>query len=188
MSIPESMLRDFLKKQDNSTFDERIKRRIDLEHHTLIGHTYFSAASTECLECYFAGHFIATVMMVQAVNEGILKFVAVENNINTANFENKEQLISELKKQNIITENCANASLAIYRSYRNDIHHMNPKVKTIDFEKLAQSNIERLVIIEKEIWGYTADAGKVIPLQKKYWEITEENGESMIITDLRGMI
>lgn len=64
------------------------------------------------------------------------------------------------------------ASRKIWGSYRSDVHHMNPNVKNIDFETLAKDNIQRLSIIEHEIFETTpADEGNMIPVQPKYWDI-----------------
>ena len=99
------------------------------------------------------------------VNEGIFRFVAERNSIDR---ESHEQFIKELMNGNIISEDCAKASKRIWGSFRNDVHHMNPKVATIPFEALAKRNLQDLSVIEKEIFGVDVNNGKLIPHQPKY--------------------
>lgn len=84
------------------------------------------------------------------------------------------ELIDEFLKSNIISNECAEASNYIWESYRNDIHHMNPKVGKINFQKLAQQNLKDLAIIEKEIFGHSFKNGAIIPNQPKYWDFKNE--------------
>jgi hypothetical protein len=111
-------------------------------------------------------------MVSQAVNEGILKFVAHKNSVP----RNKhEAMIADLQKRGIISSECAAASDRIWRSFRNDVHHMNPAVKKVPFETLARKNLQDLSVIEKEIFGVDFQDGRLMPRQPKYWDI-EKNG------------
>ena len=96
-------------------------------------------------------------MMSHAINEGIIKFVSERNSIERANKKGStktiEDLINELKEKNIISEACGDASMHIWKSYRNDIHHMNPTIAEINFKMLAKKNLLSLTRIEKEIFG-----------------------------------
>lgn len=167
---------------DERTREERVERNLEVDHQRIIRADYFSKASTECLDLYTHGFFIATVMTTQAVNEGIIKFVAGRNNIKYENMNHSERL-KTLKDKSIISQDCLNASEQIRGSYRNDIHHMNPPVAKIDFPELAKKNIHNLAVIEREIWATNFDNGKVIPIQPKYWDI---NLDGTITVDLRG--
>ena len=51
---------------------------------------------------------------------------------------------------------------------------MNPTITKIDFAKLARQNIKSLSIIEKEIFDFTINMGKIVPKQPKYWDIKED--------------
>ncbi len=44
--------------------------------------------------------------------------------------------------------------MAILKSFCADIHHMNPMVATIDFQKLVQENLKHLSAIEREIFDF----------------------------------
>ena len=51
---------------------------------------------------------------------------------------------------------------------------MNPKVSELPFDQIAKDNIHRLTFVENEIFGYKLGNGSIIPLQRKYWDISED--------------
>lgn len=165
-SIRKAELRDSLKESFESSIDSRIARYIEIDHQQIIGNHYFAQASTECIDLYRDGYFISTVMVVQAVNEGIIKLIAERNDKNGSHSE----LITIFEQAGIISQDCAEASKKIWGSFRNDIHHMNPKVASLSFPTIAKENILRLATIETEIFGVKINEGKLIPNQPKYWD------------------
>ena len=170
-----------LRESDEQTREDRSDRYLEVNQQGFIPNHYFADASAECLFLYRDGYFIATVMTTQAVNEGIIKFVAGRNNIKYENM-NLSDILTTLEAQGIISQDCFKASDQIRGSYRNDVHHMNPKVAMIDFQDLAKKNIHNLAIIEREIWGaYHSDEG-LVPLQRKYWD---ETPDGTVIISLR---
>ena len=66
---------------DEQTREARVDRLLEIDKQGIIGNQHFARASAECIDLYRDGHFISTVMVTQAVNEGILKFVADRNQI-----------------------------------------------------------------------------------------------------------
>ena len=176
-------LKEALKSECLGSIDVKIKRYLEIEHQGIIGGHYFAPASSECIKLYRDGYFIGTVMMSHAINEGIIKFVAERNDINrqktAAKTKTIKDLIIELQGNNLISTNCASASLAIWKSYRSDIHHMNPSVSNISFQKLAQRNIKHLSAIENEIFGHNTIKGALIRHQPKYWD---KDSDGMIKT------
>jgi hypothetical protein len=169
--IRKAQLRDDLRQIYEQTLNERVDRYMEIDHQGIIGNHYFAEASSECIDLYRDGHFIATVMSSQAVNEGILKFLAERNGINTTEHS---ELMGKLKCQNIISMACANASERIWGSFRNDVHHMNPKVASIPFQHLAKSNLQALAIVEGEVFGVDFKDGKLIPKKPKYWDVQKD--------------
>jgi hypothetical protein len=167
-------VRENIESECKGLIEEKISRYLEIEHQGIIGGHYFANASSECIYLYRDGYFIGAVMMSHSINEGIIKFVAERNKIS----RNKEdgstktidELIRELKNKDIISEKCAAASTKIWGSFRADIHHMNPTVAKIPFQKLAQQNLKHLSTIEKEIFGHDGFA----PHQPKYWDINSE--------------
>ena len=175
-------LMDQFAQIDEQTRAERVERNLEVDRQRIIRSDYFAQASTECIYLYTDGYFIATVMTTQAVNEGIIKFVAGRNNIKHENMNHSERL-KILKDKSIISQDCLEVSEQIRGSYRNEIHHMDPPVAKIDFPELAKKNIHNLAAIEREIWATSFKDGKVIPIQPKYWDI---NPDGTITVNLRG--
>ena len=170
-----------LRESDEQTREDRADRYLEVNQQAFISNQPFAPASAECLYLYRDGHFIATVMTTQAVNEGILKFVADRNSIDYENIR-REDLLATLLSEGIFSKDCFEASKQIWDSFRNDVHHMNPPVATIDFQDLAKKNIHNLAIIEREIWGaYHSDEG-LVPLQRKYWD---KNPDGTVTISLR---
>lgn len=153
------------------TLHERIERYLEIDHHGIIGNHYFASASSECIDLYRDGYFIAVVMVTQAVNEGILKLVADRNKVSA---KNHSELMKELIEKNIISKKCVEASERIWNSFRNDIHHMNPTVTRIPFRDLAKQNIQDIATIEKDIFEVSFDNGKLVPKQPQYWDVQKD--------------
>ena len=158
---------------DEHTREARVDRYLEVNSRRVTSPQYFERASTECIVLYSDGHYIATVMMTQSVNEGILKFVAERNSIDYENM-NREDLLTTLLSEGIFSQNCFEASKQIRRSFRNDVHHMNPPVADIWFTDLAKKNIQNLAVIEHEIWATSFKDEELIPIHPKYWDINPD--------------
>jgi len=117
-------------------------------------------------------------MMSHAINDGIIKFVAERNVIERHNSngttKSLEELVSEFIEKKFISTACAEASMTIWKSFRADIHHMNPTVAKLDFQKLAQQNLKCLSFIEKEIFDFKFNNGAIVPTHPQYWDIKPE--------------
>jgi len=168
-----------LRSEFEATLAERADRYLEIGHQPIIGNHYFAPASSECIQLYRDGHFIAVVMMSHAINEAIIQFVAERNQIqrtaSSGDPKTLEILIGELKQVKKISDVCATASREICRSYRNDVHHLNPTVTKIKFRPLALENIKRLATIEGEIFGVDfVDGGKLKPRNPIYWDIGQD--------------
>jgi hypothetical protein len=178
-------VRESIEAHYQSLIDEKIDRYLEIEHQGIIGGHYFAAASSECIYLYRDGYFSGAVMMSHAINEGIIKFVAernaIQRNKTDGTTKTIEDLINDLREKKIISTDCGEASMKIWRSYRNDIHHMNPTVAKIDFKQLAQQNLKHLSIIEKEIFDFKTNNGAIIPTNPKYWDIQEDGTASVFL-------
>jgi hypothetical protein len=178
--IKKIMVKQSLQSESESTIDQRVERYLEIDHQGIIGGHHFAAASSECINLYRDGYFISAVMVSQAVNEGIMRFVAEKNGIDLHPNNNKSEtkdiytLIDEFEEKNIISHNGAEASKGIYKSFRNDVHHMNPKVADIPFRQLAKRNLQALATVEKELFGVDIKDGKFAPHQPKYWDIGKD--------------
>jgi hypothetical protein len=171
-------VRENIESECKGLIEEKISRYLEIEHQGIIGGHYFANASSECIYLYRDGYFIGAVMMSHSINEGIIKFVAERNKISRnredGGTKTIEELIRELRNKDIISEDCAAASTKIWENFRADIHHMNPTVAKIPFQKLAQQNLKHLSTIEKEIFGHDINNGAIAPHQPKYWDVNSE--------------
>lgn len=184
IAMRKAYLREKFIKECENSIDEKIRRYLEIKPQDIIGNHYFSAASTECIKAHTNGQFISAIVLSHAVNEGILKFICETMDI-PLNYDkcNKKsgripyiKLLRLLRRKGIISKKFFQASQKITTSFRNDYHHMNPKIKNIDHSSISTSNLIQLSIIENEIFGYASRGGKLIPNQPIYWPNIENNG------------
>ncbi len=180
-NIPEEIKRRMvehdLHAKDETSFELRVNRYLEVAQQSVIPNHYFAKASTECISLYVDGYFLSAVMVTQAVSEGILKLVAERNGISHG--KNGDEVINLLLQKKLISQSCADAFNRIYKCFRNDIHHMNPKVGEIDFSTLAKRNIQDLALIEREIFACKFVNGAWAPVNPKYWDI-QPNGTAPV--------
>lgn len=178
--VKEAIISDF-----NSSVDQRVGRYMEIGHQWIIGNHHFAVASAECINLYRDGHFIAAVMMSHSINEGIIMFVAgrigLNKNKGDGGAKSIEDLINELEQNKTISKSCADSARGIYGSYRNDVHHMNPKVIGIDFPLLARDNLKRLAVVEGEIFGVDIVEGKLSPHNPVYWDLNTDGTVSAFL-------
>src|SRR5713101_3056444 len=108
------------------TVDARVDRYLEVSHQGIVPNHHFAAASSECVDLYRDGYFLSAVMVSQSVAEGIWRFLLERNSIPAD--RDRPELAALLVGQGIISQVCADAFTRIWRSFRNDVHHMNPKV------------------------------------------------------------
>lgn len=142
---------------------------MDVHPQTIIPHQHFTWASTECVYLYRDGYFMATAMVTQALNEGLIRFIADRNSIPPN--ENPSQLIETFISQSIVSATSTDAMRRILRSYRNDFHHLNPSISKVPVQDIAKRNIEDIALIEEEIFEHSYQDGKISPKHQKYWDV-----------------
>ena len=168
-----------LHHHDEATRIDRVGRYLEVGKRGVIPGGPFSGASSECIELYRDGHFIATVMQTQAVSEGILKRVAdvVEPGKDHKKADNllKEEIRGKRSPIfKVLSPECIEAARAI-RKNRHAVHYMNQGVTSVDFKQQAADNIKNLAIIEHEVFAFRwGEDGKLIPKHPQYWGISEE--------------
>lgn len=171
-------VKESIEEQCRGQIEDKISRYLEVEHQGIISGHYFARVSSECIYLYRDGYFIGAVMMSHAINEGIIKFMAERNNIkrgkDNGNTKSIANLIDEFHEKGLLSDASADASMAICKSFRADIHHMNPKVGELDFQELAQQNLKRLATIEREIFYFKIDNGIIDPKHPKYWDINAD--------------
>ena len=183
--IKRQRIKDDLISDFNASIDQRVNRYMEIGHQWIIGNHHFAEASSEFINVYRDGYFIAAVMMSHSINEGIIVFVAgrvkLPKHKSDGSAKSIEELISELEQQKTMSKACADASRGIYGSYRNDIHHMNPKIGSINFCSLARENLKRLAMIEKEIFGADVIEGRLRPHHPVYWDLNADGTVSAFL-------
>jgi hypothetical protein len=111
-------------------------------------------------------------MVSQALSDGILRFVAERNNLLRGERETNQALANRMHQAEIFSQAFLEAFGRIQGSFRNDFHHMNPPVATVDLEPLAKRNIADLAGLEREIFEYSIGAGgTLVPKHVRYWDL-----------------
>jgi len=172
--IRRRMTEDDLRARFEATIKQRVNRHRQVSHQPMTPYHHFADASAECIKLYTDGYFLSTVMVTQAVAEGMRRFVVERNGTKITNKSDGPSVIALLAEKKVISENCAEAFNRIWRSFRNDVHHMNPRIATVDFPALAKRNIQNLAVIERELFDFKMDNGKIIPAKPQYWDPGED--------------
>ena len=168
MTRKEQLKNDFL-SLFNSTLEQKVERYLEITHQKIIGNHHFANASSECIYLYSDGYFISVIILSQSVCEGIMNFIYERNKI--SNNVDRPEMLKIITDKNIVTKYLAKASLRIWKSFRNDYHHMNPKVGKLNHERIARNNIKDLAIIENEIFGFKlSESGRLKPNNPLYWD------------------
>ncbi len=177
--------RAVLERDLRSDFEQELQTRLDrwyeLNHIRIIPNHHFAAASSECLYLYRDGYFLSCVLLSQAVSEGIIEFVAQRNDLQKDADWNIPRVLRAMVEKQVISSKLEADALGVYRSYRNDFHHMNPTVANLDVRRIAVENIQRLQRIEGEIFGFTTPNGRIRPTQPRYWDVNEDGAVSVFI-------
>lgn len=162
-------LRRGLRDIFEQTVDARVDRYLEVRHQGIVPNHYFAPASSECVDLYRDGYFLSAVMVSQAVNEGIFKFVLERNAIPRVG--SLADSVPTLVDRGIVSQECADAFSRIWGSFRNDVHHMNPNVVQISVDSVAKSNLADLALIEREVFATDFQAGRLVPVHRRYWDL-----------------
>lgn len=169
--VEKAQIKDTLEQLFNLTLDQKVNRHLELRPHGIIPNSHFAAVSAECYSLYTDGHFYGTISLTQAVAEALLKFLCEKNELKVSSPENN---VGKLTKKGLIS-----ATLSILfsniRKNRDDYHHLNPQIEQDrqKLESLAKEELTNLRDIEKELFAYSANEGKLIPKFPKYWDIDQ---------------
>lgn len=151
------------------TIEDRVERYLEVAHQGIIPNHHFAAASSECIDLYRDGYALSAVMVSQAVAEGVWRFVLDRNQVQAD--RDRPALAATLVERKIISAECTDAFSRIWRSFRNDVHHMNASVSRVPFRDLAKRNLKDLAAIEREIFAVSFNNGKLVPVQPLYWDL-----------------
>lgn len=161
------------------TFSQRVHRYLEIGHHGVIANprdTKFAPVSSECINLFRDGHFYGCISLTQTVTEALAKFLCTRNNFKPA--KDFERNVKKLFRRNFIDENMQSNFLSIWKN-RDDYHHLNNSVENEKkkLEAISRSKIKLLAEIEKTIFAYSINNGKIIPKHPKYWDMGNDHME-----------
>jgi hypothetical protein len=181
MTVPErDELRNRLRQVFEQTFEERVDREQSVPRERLIPNHHFAFASSECLDLFRDGYFLSCIMVCQAVSEGLGKLVMERNQVCREQKETVQNVLNKLQLGGEISQAFVERYSRIYGRFRNDFHHMNPRVAGLPYEALARGCVDALVAMEAEVFAQVVvDGGRLEPLHPKYWDI-KSDGSTMV--------
>ncbi|MBI2768557.1 MAG: hypothetical protein HYX47_02945 [Burkholderiales bacterium] len=168
----ENNVRHLLRDRFERTFEEKVQRALEVRPQAIVPNTHFTTVSNECISLYRDGYFMATAMATQALNEGLIRFIADRNEI--ASNQDPYALVDQFEAQKIVTPEGAAAFRRVLRSFRNDFHHLNPSISKVPVRDIAKRNIEDIAGLEREFFEHEFHEGGIAPKQPKYWDLTPQ--------------
>ena len=176
---------DTLKANLRQAFERELPLRIErishLKYKRIIGGHYFAAASTECLELYRDGYMLGCIMCSQSLLEAMLKFVAKRNSM--PHKKDVEELINDIRATRVLSDGAIDAAKLAWR-HRNDFHHLNAGVASIDLKDKARECVEATCAVEDDIFGATFDKGALVPNKRLYWDINADGTVPVFLRQL----
>ena len=116
MNPDEETIRAHLKSRFDATFEERVQRAIQVRPQIIVPNHHFTWASTECVYLYRDGYFLGTAMATQALNEGLIRFIAERNGL--ASNQDLYQLVDQFAMKDVVTSGCADAMRRVLKSFQ----------------------------------------------------------------------
>jgi hypothetical protein len=164
------------------TIDERVERYLEVGYQGVVAGEHFAPASGECIRLYRDGYFLSAVMVSQSVTEALWRFVLERNAIEVTG--DRLEMVPGLVERGILSQEIADALARIWRSFRNDVHHLNPKVAAIPFRELARRNLMDVARIERELFAVTFDNGRMVVKQPQYWDLRPDGTTTVSLRDM----
>ena len=168
--IQQKLMEESIKQEIEQTLSLRAQRYLKVKPHGIVPDTQFASVSAECNLLFRDGHYYGCITLTQSVVEAIVRFLCQKNSWKPEkDFENN---INKLLSRNFISEKLKNKFLEIWKD-RDDYHHLNQniEVQRIKLEKISYKKVFLLKEIESEIFKFSIKNGKLIPENKKYWEL-----------------
>lgn len=172
--IQKKQLESDLRGEFEMTLKDRVNRYLEVKPHEIIAHTHFAPVSTEVSLLFRDGNFYGCIALSQAVGEALVRFMCQRNDFKSA--KTFEANLDKLHKRGFLSSTMK-AQLTELWSGRDDYHHLNPSIEQNrrKLQDLAENKAHLLWEIEKEIFGYEINKGKLIPKYPKYWDKNQQN-------------
>ncbi len=174
--------KDSIKQEFEQTLSSRVERYLKVKPHGIVPFTVFAPVSAESTLLFRDGHFYGCIALSQAVAEAITKFLCQKNGWKPK--KNFEENVKKLQVRKFISEDIKNKLLQIWEK-RDDYHHLNATIETDrkKLEDLAYDKILLLKEIESEVFKFSIVDGKIVPKNRKYWDL-RENGTAPVFLKL----
>jgi len=172
--IQQKLVEDSIKQEIEQTLSLRAQRYLKVKPHGIVLYTQFAPVSAECTLLFHDGYYYGCITLAKSVAEAIVRFLCQKNSWKPGKgFENN---INKLLNRDFISEKLKNKFLKIWEN-RDDYHHLKPniEVQRIKLEEISYEKVLLLKEIESEIFKFSLKNGKLIPENKKYWEL-QKNG------------
>lgn len=168
--IEEKETEESLRMEFEATLLERVSRYIEVKPHGISPNQHFAPVSGECAKLYRDGHFYGCIALTQAVAEALVRFLCERNSWNPA--KRFEENVNNLRTRANHPPQLADQLLEIWQR-RDDYHHLNPSIgkDQQQLQTLAKQKAGLLASVEREVFGFTVNEGKLVPRYPKYWDI-----------------
>ena len=170
IAIQKTQLEESLRSEFEATIEDRVGRYLEVKPHEIIPHIHFSQVSTEVSALFRDGQFYGAIALSQAVGEALVRYMCQKNRFKAAKtFENN---LDKLHKRRFLSATVKDKLTDLW-SGRDDYHHMNSNIEQDRYkmQDLARRKARLLMEIEKEVFGFTANEGKLTLKYPQYWDI-----------------
>jgi len=161
---------DGIKQEFEQTLTARVERYLQVKPHGIVPFTEFAPVSAECALLFRDGHYYGSIALSQAVGEAIAKFLCQKNGWRPK--KSFEENVTKLETRQFISISLKEKFLSLWEK-RDDYHHLNPSIETDrqKLEVLAFQKVSLLKEIESEIFKFSIVEGRLVPENKKYWNL-----------------
>jgi hypothetical protein len=173
---------DAIKQEFVQTLSTRVERYLKVKPHGMVPFTEFAPVSAECTLLFRDGHFFGCIALSQAVAEGVARFLCQRNGWKPKT--NFEENVATLHIRKLISGDMKDRFLRIWEK-RDDYHHLNSTIETDrnKLEALAYEKVLLLKEIEAEVFKFSIVDGKLLPENRKYWDV-QSNGKVPVFLKL----
>lgn len=172
--IQKKQLQENLRSQFEGTIEDRVDRYLEVKPHEIIAHTHFSQVSTEISALFRDGQFYGCIALSQAVGEALVRYMCQKNRFRPA--KGFEINLDKLYKRRFLSAAVKDQLNELWGG-RDDYHHLNSNIE-LDRHKLqdlARTKARLLMEIEKEVFGFTVDEGRLMLKYPQYWDIDSQS-------------
>jgi len=172
--IQKKQLEENLRSEFEATIKDRVGRYLEVKPHEIIPNTHFSQVSTQISALFRDGQFYGCIALSQAVGEALVRYMCQKNKFKPAKtFENN---LDKLYKRRFLSTTVKDQLTELWNG-RDDYHHLNSNIlqDRYKLQDLAREKAHLLTEIEKSVFEYTVNMGKLAPKHPQYWDIDSQS-------------